>query len=483
MKKRIALFLSMALILSLAACGGGNTSSPDSMNGTESSGVENIRTESSQAEGKISGSGKKENAQEAAKPAETAPAETGGSVSEETISRDNGEDPVKALEMQYAGLTEDALTWDYNSSTGTIVISGEGPMRDYLDEAPAWDQYAAEAKSVVIGDEVTSVGAGAFLWFSELQEVELGESVAFIGDAAFSNCSCLRTVNFPEKLKYAGAGAFNNDLLHSDQGFVFPEGMLYLAEDSFRSAFKESYVSIPASLVWIGKGAFANCFVEEFRVASENPSYASDNGCLFDKQMTTLINYPAEHSAVLYEIPEGVTTILKDAIAVTSSLEKIVIPASVTAIEESSIYWNYGLSTIEVNENSKNYTSDGGVLYTADGKLLLSYPLASDRTEYTVMEGCERFGTFSLSQAMGLTKLHAGDSLREIGDSALYFTSALSEIGLPKSLQKIDDSAFAFCDALTRVDFSGSSEDWSGIEIGEKNECLTDGSVEIHCAE
>ena len=163
--------------------------------------------------------------------------------------------------------------------------------------------------------------------------------------------------------------------------------------------------------------------------------------------------------------------------------EKIMIPASATVIEEASIYWNYGLAAIEVDGNNKNYISDDGVLYTAQGKLLVSYPPASDRTEYTVMEGCERFGIYSLSQAMGLTELHAGEYLREIGDSALYGSSSLSEIGLPKGLQKINDSAFLFCDALTRVDFSGSSEDWSGIEIGEKNECLTDGSVEIHCAE
>ena len=478
MKKRIALFLNMALILSLAACGEGNTSSSDSMNGTESLGVENIRTESSQAEGKGADNGKSENA-----PKTAASAENGGSVSEETVSQDNGEDPVKALEMQYAGLKEDALTWDYNSSTNTIVISGEGPMRDYREEAPIWDQYSSEAKHVVIGDEVTSVGAGAFLWFSELLDVELGESVEFIGDAAFSNCIRLETVNFPEKLKYVGIAAFNDDLLHSDQGFVFPEGMLYLAEDSFRSAFKESFVSIPASLTGIGKGAFANCFVDEFRVAPENTVYVSENGCLYDKQMTTLINYPANHSAALYEIPEGVTTILRDAIAVTNNLEKIMIPASATVIEEASIYWNYGLAAIEVDGNNKNYISDDGVLYTAQGKLLVSYPPASDRTEYTVMEGCERFGIYSLSQAMGLTELHAGEYLREIGDSALYGSSSLSEIGLPKGLQKINDSAFLFCDALTRVDFSGSSEDWSGIEIGEKNECLTDGSVEIHCAE
>ena len=66
-------------------------------------------------------------------------------------------------------------------------------------------------------------------------------------------------------------------------------------------------------------------FVDEFRVNQENSAYTSDNGILYDKNMTTLINYPAGKADSVYEIPETVTTILTGAIEVTNTLEKIVI--------------------------------------------------------------------------------------------------------------------------------------------------------------
>ena len=167
----------------------------------------------------------------------------------------------EGIYKQFAALEKDEIKWDYNSSTKTTVISGEGPMRDYLENAPDWDKYNAEAEHVVIGDKVTSVGAGAFYYFTALTDVELGNTVEFIGKAAFTNCTTLRNINFPANLKYVGDSAFNNDLLHSENGFNFPDGMLYIGNEAFRSAFKENEVSIPASLSVIGDDAFSNVFV------------------------------------------------------------------------------------------------------------------------------------------------------------------------------------------------------------------------------
>ena len=356
-------------------------------------------------------------------------------------------------------------------------------MKEYLENAPEWDKYCDEARKVIIGKDVTSVGAGAFLWFSCLEEVELGEKVEFVGDAAFSNCSCLRTVNFPSGLKYVGAAAFNNALLHSDSGFTFPEGMLYIGGEGFRSAFKENAVTIPASLSVIEEGAFANTFVSAFNVDEANPSYTSVDGVLYNKDVTTLINYPADKQEAKYEIPGTVTAILQEAITVTNTLENVVIPASVTNIEEESIFWNYGLKTFDVDEANSSFKSVDGVLFSKDGKRLISYPLASDRTEYTVPEGTERICNYSMSQANNLTELHIGQGVKEIGGLGCYFCQNLKKLGLPGSIESIEDEAFMFCDALTEINYTGTSADWQNVSIGEDNDRLYDGSVPIRCAE
>ena len=441
MKKMIAIILCIVFLFSLTACGGGTDSSSD-----------NVSTNNSQTQNNNKPEGKTN-------------------------------DAIESLEKQFVALEKDSIKWDYNSSTKTIVISGEGPMKDYLDTAPDWDKYSTEAEHVVISDKVTSVGAGAFYSFSALTDVDLVDTVEFIGESAFFYCISLRTINFPANLKYVGDRAFYNDLLHSENGFTFPDGMLYIGEEAFHSAFKENTVSIPASLSVIEDDAFSNMFVSAFIVDENNPEYASVDGVFYDKSITTLINYPADKRDTLFEIPDSVTTIRKNAIEVTNTLEKIVIPAGVSEIEEDSIFWNYALVYIDVDENNKNYKSEDGVLYTADGKLLICYPIASERTEYTVLEGCERICDHALSQASNLTELHTNEGLKEVGNYSFYFCSNLAEAGLPESLKSIDTAAFQYCDAFTRIDFAGSSSDWEKIEIKEMNELLTDGSVQIYCAE
>ena len=457
MKKVVAMILCMAFLFSLTACGGTDTSSG---NVSASAG----QTQSSDQLGGNDSSDAGKNAAE-------------------TLTSGNTGNAIESLEKQYTALEKDEIKWDYNSSTKTIVISGEDPMRDYLETAPEWDKYSAEAEHIVISDKVTSVGAGAFYSFQALADVDLGDTVEFIGKFAFFSCISFRTVNFPANLKYVGDSAFYNDLLHSENGFTFPEGMLYIGNEAFHSAFKENMVSIPASLSVIGDQAFANMFVSAFIVDENNPAYASADGVFYDKSITTLINYPADKRDTLFEIPDSVTTIRKSAIEVTNTLEKIVIPAGVTEIEEGSIIWNYALSYIDVDANNKNYKSEDGVLYTADGKLLLSYPAASERTKYTVPEGCERICDYAMSQASNLTEFHIKDGLEEIGIYSLYLCENLAEAGLPKSLKTIDTAAFQFCDTLTRIDFAGTSDEWGQVEIKERNELLTDGRVQIYCAE
>lgn len=475
MRKLTVILLCMAMILMLAACGSSASGDQAGAGSAQSEGAAAAQ-DAGGGSGENAGAGQADNVSPGKGSADSG--SSGGTAAPAAASG-----AVAELEKKYIGLKEDGLKWEYNSSSQTVVISGEGAMRDYSEEVPAWDTYAGEAKKVVIGDEVTSIGAGAFMYFTALEEAELGKGIEFIGNAAFTNCSCLRTVNFPENLKYVGHYAFNEVLLHSDSGFAFPEGMLYLGESSFDSAFKENTVTIPASLSVIGTGAFANMFVSAFIVDPANPSYASVDGVLYDKNITTLINYPADKHDKTFEIPGTVTTILKDALETTNDLEKIVIPASVQTIEECAFFWNYGLKGFEVDAANTCYKAVDGVLYSADGKLLLSYPLAAERTEYTVPAGTERIAAYAVSQAKNLTELHTEEGLLEIGDTAFYLCVKLTSAGLPASLQKIGERAFQFCDGLTEIRFAGTSADWQKVEIGENNELLSDGSVTIYCAE
>ena len=445
MKKLTAIILCILLVLSLAACGKDDDRNHDKDRDGQKSVTDDAKDKDKD------------------KDTEKNPSEKS--------------DDIRALEERYSLRTEDGLEWEYTASTKSIVISGEGPMRDYYDEIPEWDKYANEAERVVIGDEVTSVGAMAFYGLPELREISLGEKVEYIGEYAFQYCTNLLTVNYPDGLRYIGNYAFANALFHSDCGFILPEGLLYVGNSAFYSAFKESFVALPASLSCIGEKAFDNCFVEEFRVAPGNPKYIAVDGVLYAEQGALLMNYPADKKAVVFEIPNTVTAIRSGAVQTTGTLERIVIPASVSNIEEEAFFWNYALGNIDVAEDNQYYTSIEGVLFTKDGKLLLCYPIGSERADYTVPSGTEIIAKSAFSGASDLQVLVLGEELLEIHSDAFRFCSSIFEIYAYENLQSIDENAFNGCDAVTKVFCKGDSLKFESIQIKEGNQAFSDNMI------
>ena len=108
-------------------------------------------------------------------------------------------------------------------------------MKSYLEEEPEWNYLNQEVEKIVIGDEVTTIGDGAFMYFTNVNEVKLGDSIEYIGARSFDFCTSLTTINFPNKIKYIGNFAFNNTILHSSNGFILPEGLIYIGNSAFHS--------------------------------------------------------------------------------------------------------------------------------------------------------------------------------------------------------------------------------------------------------
>ncbi|MBQ6777397.1 MAG: leucine-rich repeat protein [Paludibacteraceae bacterium] len=84
-----------------------------------------------------------------------------------------------------------ALTWSYDHSTKVLTIGNAGEFTENM-------QFGAEApgemEELVIGNNVTAIGANAFANISTLKKVTIGESVKTIGEQAFFNCVNLETI-------------------------------------------------------------------------------------------------------------------------------------------------------------------------------------------------------------------------------------------------------------------------------------------------
>jgi hypothetical protein len=85
-------------------------------------------------------------------------------------------------------------------------------------------------------------------------------------------------------------------------------------------------------------------------VDNQNPKYTSNSGVLFDKQMHTLIQYPAGKSG-LYIIPASVVSIGARAFLDCSGLTSVVIPASVVSIGDSAFWGCSGLTSVAIPDS------------------------------------------------------------------------------------------------------------------------------------
>ena len=84
-----------------------------------------------------------------------------------------------------------ALVWSYDPAKKVLTIGNAGSFDEnmrYGVEAPN------EMTELVIGNNVTAVGAGAFAGISTLTKVTIGESVKTLGEQAFYNCTNLATI-------------------------------------------------------------------------------------------------------------------------------------------------------------------------------------------------------------------------------------------------------------------------------------------------
>ena len=135
-----------------------------------------------------------------------------------------------------------------------------------------------------------------------------GCPVKAIGDSAFLGCTSLESV-------------------------VIPNGVTSIESEAFLECTSLKSVEIPDSVTSIGNSAFKGCTsLEGIEVANSNTAYSSNEGVLFDKDKTQLIQYPCGKTDTLYNIPDSVTSIGAVAFKGCTSLKSVEIPDSVESI-------------------------------------------------------------------------------------------------------------------------------------------------------
>ena len=224
---------------------------------------------------------------------------------------------------------ESEVTWTLTDD-GVLTISGTGDMANYASGSAPWYSNRNMVKSVVIEDDVTTIGEDAFYYCSNLTTVTIGNGVTSIGNSAFQSCSSLASVTIPNSVTSIGDNAFKNTFVYS---VSIPDNVKTIGNYAFGNCKRLNSVNIGKGVTSIGEEAFGSYWsLTAINVDADNTEYSSDGGVLFDKAQTTLIQYPCDKSGTNYDIPSSVTSIGNNAFRSCGKLTSVTIPNSVTSI-------------------------------------------------------------------------------------------------------------------------------------------------------
>lgn len=177
-------------------------------------------------------------------------------------------------------------------------------------------------ESVLYLDATNTIVQGYSMW---VDEIVIPEGVRLIRNEALRGMRKLKYVSLPESLEAIQSRAFMGTGLRK--------------------------VTIPKNVADIRLGAFANCGkLEEISVSDKNRFFTSEDGILYNKEQTILIQYPAGRAKEAFSIPEGVIHIMPKAFAGCRKLKCIYLPQSLTTISERAFCECNGLEEIVIPE-------------------------------------------------------------------------------------------------------------------------------------
>jgi hypothetical protein len=228
--------------------------------------------------------------------------------------------------------------------------------------------YACEVLADVnFPNSIERIGTQAFMFGRALKDVTFGSSLKTIGDDAFMGCLSITTLTIPDNVEYIGTRAFS-----SCKGL--------------------KTVTIGSGATSIGSDAFTSCIsLEEMTVSPENPAYCSADGVLFNKDKTTLLNYPAAKTGD-YVVPGSVTEIGLRAFYDCEGLTAITLPEGLITIGQANFGHCIGLK------------------------------------EVVIPNSVTSIGTTAFSLCTGLTKLTIGSGVTTIGEMSFVSCTALTTI-------------------------------------------------------
>lgn len=345
-------------------------------------------------------------------------------------------------------------------------------------------------RNLSIPDTVTEIGANAFSKCTEFSLTGLPSSIKSIGAAAFANCGNIESLALPGTLESIGEAAFNGTAIDKASFAGTPErwtaiggnncGIAQNKIDFLEHTCDFSGWKYDEHKHWkqcsCGKtqnegehtGDGEICDVCGAALSEALGSGSIDGGLSWSLSRSGALTISgsgkmSDFSSVANAAPwdeqkdkiqsavieSGVQNISAGAFSGCTALEKVSISDTVAQIDLNAFGGCTSLAAFEVAADNKAFSSDGGVLFSADKKLLRC-PVGK-AADCTVPSGTVAIAGGAFKDCSKLESLVIPDSVTAIGKSAFENCAALKRITLPKSITTLEALTFSGCATLAEI--------------------------------
>ena len=375
-------------------------------------------------------------------------------------------DPVEINGLYYSLSSEGATVvhHGYCHYSGSIVIPSTvtyGNTTYKVTSIASRAFYFESVTSVIIGNNVKTIGSEAFYLCNEMTSLTIGKRVTDIGEGAFNRCDLLQSVTIPNSVKNMGNNVFRdcrsltsvtigkNVRTIGDNAFynctklksvIIPDSVKYIGDYTFWYCSNLASVTIGKSVSSIGQYAFNNCkSIKSVSIPKKVNSIGDGAFCGCTGMLSVIIGngvktigenaFQGCSSLTSVTFGDSVNSILENAFKNCSKLKSLTLPNSVKTIGENAFYECNSLTSLTLG-NSVETIADNAFCFC-------------DKLEsLTIPNNVKTIGKDAFYNCSSLTSLTIGDGVTSIGESSFENCTSLSFLSIGKSVTSIGQYAF-----------------------------------------
>ena len=402
-----------------------------------------------------------------------------------------------AVVSETEGLCGEDVSWNLDSDTGVLTLSGTGATDDYLLDSPTYSAYASVISTVAVEEGITALGEYLFYNMNGIISITLPGSVSEIGKAAFSGCTGLGDVYYSgtkaewESISIAsGNDCLTSATIHCSDGDIEPIGGDEPVDENSGTCGENAVWSFDAStgvLSISGSGA-------TYDYENDYPGFYSKKSLI---------------SSIV--VSQGITTIGEYLFYDIAKPTNISLPVSISEIKNGAFYGCDALSDVYYSGTKAQWgnitidTFGNGVfndatihctngIYGSEDEEEPEYSCGenvfwslNDDTGVLTLSGSGETNSYTNSYPgfyvyrTGITSIVVEEGITSIGAYLFFNLSDAVSISLPSTLSEIKAAAFSNCINLADVYYPGSNIQWKSISISETNNDYFIGA-NLHCS-